>query len=362
MEKNMKVAIISVVNFKHMTASSIYIDYFKKNNISVDLIYIDKYNVKEDIPYVNSHRFVNKGKGLFWKISSAFKFRKYAKNIIKENEYDYIIFWNTQTTFLMGMFLSKKYKNKIIINIRDYFHEKIRLIRMIEKKIFKIAALVTVSSEGFIKFLPKGQYTIMHSYNKEIIESAKPKRGKKVDDKINVTFIGKVRFFEQDKNVLQSFKNDSRFKLQYFGTNAKILEKYSKKEGILNSSFLDSFPVKTTSRLLNKTDIINNLYGFDDMSLDYAISIRTYYAGFLHIPILVYQDTYMDEFLSDYSFAIVIPRNSIDLPEYVYIKYNELLKSKEFHESCNSFQKKIIGENNLFYKELDKLFIMKGNY
>ncbi|MGF2021808.1 capsular biosynthesis protein, partial [Staphylococcus aureus] len=87
----------------------------------------------------------------------------YAMKILKENHYDFVIVWGSYTGHLFKSFLEKHYKNKFILNIRDYFFENNKLIKYRMKKIVDASRLTTLSSEGFLKFLPKSEkYRIIY--------------------------------------------------------------------------------------------------------------------------------------------------------------------------------------------------------
>ena len=77
------------------------------------------------------------------------------------------------TGHLFKRFLERSYKDKFILNIRDYFFENNKLIKYRMKKIVDASRLTTLSSEGFLKFLPKSEkYRIIYSYNMNIIRES----------------------------------------------------------------------------------------------------------------------------------------------------------------------------------------------
>ena len=83
----MRICILSVVNIKHMSGASPYLHYFEENNIEYDVIYIDKYFKPEKINAKNIYRFelkISREWGRIKKIKEYFKFRSYAKRILKK--------------------------------------------------------------------------------------------------------------------------------------------------------------------------------------------------------------------------------------------------------------------------------------
>ena len=54
-----------------------------------------------------------------------------------------------------------KYKNNYILDIRDPSYEKFKLFNQILKKIICSSYFTTISSEGFLEFLPKLRENIL---------------------------------------------------------------------------------------------------------------------------------------------------------------------------------------------------------
>lgn len=117
--------------------------------------------------------------------------------IFKENCYDFVIVWGSYIGYLFKSFLEKYYKNKFILNIRDYFFENNKFIKYRMKKIVDVSRVIILFLEGFFKFLFKFEkYRIIYSYNMSIIRESNVIDGFKKRWLINIGFIGNVRFNE----------------------------------------------------------------------------------------------------------------------------------------------------------------------
>lgn len=353
-----KICILSTVNIKHMTLISLYTNYLEKNNINYDIIYIDKYHEKEDIAAENIYPYqlyIQRDWSMPRKVVKYFGFKKYAKNLIKKNNYDFIIVWNGFTAFMFADFLSKQYKNRYCLNIRDYGYEKLLPVYLQMKKVIKNSAFTTISSNGFKKFLPKFDYITVNSLNEKILANCMPKENiRKKDKPIRISFIGYVRFFENDKKLINSLGNDNRFIVQFFGEGAQKLDEYVKENGYSNIICKGRFEPKETKEFLEKTDIINNLYGVGDIALDTALSIKLYYSVYMNIPILVYNGTYMSEIAEKYKIGFSIDSDGYDgLGDRLY-KWYYSLKYEELKNNCNEFIKVINSENENFKRILAK--------
>ncbi|MGL4990283.1 MAG: hypothetical protein ACRC57_03825 [Sarcina sp.] len=351
----MKIAIISIVNIKHMSLIKVYTNILEKFDIEYDVIYIDKYREYEEIGATNIYKYelaVNREHKRIKKIFKYINFRKYAIPIMKANSYDFIIVWRTETALLFFDYLFIKAPKKYCINIRDYCGEKRYIIKKILGFLINKASFTTISSVKFKSFLPKNDYIHLHSFNESILKKSTVRTKLNKKNKLKIGFIGYVRFYEYNKKILNELKNDDRFILQYFGAGSEILEKYCNENEIINVEFLGNFNVEDTSKLLEKVDIINNLYGNNEIALDTAISIRYYYGIYLKLPILVCKDTYMQEITRGLSF--IFDNDFENLGDRIYHWYHTL-NFKEFSEICERKILAIKEENKKFCEIFEKV-------
>ncbi|MBU5363898.1 hypothetical protein KQI33_00735 [Enterococcus devriesei] len=356
----MRVGIVSISNIKHMTLISLYTDILKKNKIDYDFIYVDKYNISEKNDADNIFKYVISIKKNSSSLKKAIKyagFIRFAKKIIRDNNYDLLIVWGSGTGYILSRFLVNRWKEKYIYNIRDYGYENKKIISILQNKIVKNSLFTTISSKKFLDFLPSSsKYIFVNSINPKLTEELLSSNSSKITSKaIRICFIGYVRFIENDKKLLLALKNDSRFIVQYFGAKSDILKKFAEENGIKNTEFIDSFDSSQTSELLMKADVINNLYGNDDTALDTAISIKYYYSILLNLPILVWKNTYMEEITKDFPGVFVFDGNYNGLNDRLYTWYSQINK-KRMIERNSKLVKDFRKENTFFENKFADLF------
>lgn len=358
-----KICILSVSNIKHMTLITMYTEKLKKDNIPYDIIYMDKYGECEEFDAKTIYRFENKivsTDPFLIKFTKYMRFVKYAKSILNRSQYDFIIVWNEVTSLLFTGYLSTKYKKRYCLNIRDYLYQDYPIIRNIFKRVIRNATFSTISSDKYKLFLPKSDYIHIHSLNTNLLSKLTPRKSlRSKNSEIRIAFVGKVRFFEINKKILQVFKNDERFKLSYYGTNSEVLEEYCIENNIKNVAFHSSFPVKETMRFINETDIVNNLYGNHNKKLDYALSIKLYYAIYNRLPILVNFKTYMQEVCENYKIGYVVDVIKEDLPDRIYTWY----RSIDFEELDKNCERAVrdIELSNIKFEKVYKKYILTNN-
>ena len=326
-----KIAILSAVNVKHMSLISLYTDILKRYDVQVDLIYMDKYGEDEEFLCDNKYRYekvIDRNWNPVKKTVCYFSFIPYAKKILNRNKYDFVIVWNDVAIFMFADYLRKHYKGKYCVNIRDNMKYDKKIFQKRYEKCFLSSAFNTISSKGYLQFLPKRpEYLEIHSLNLSVLEGMQIHKKMRSDNEpIRIGFIGYVRFFERNKRLLEIFKNDARFELHYYGKGSEELENYAINHGINNTLFYGGFPVSETSRFLERIDVINNLYGNETLNLRTAISIKFFHALYSRIPILVCPNTYVGSLAKElgYGFEVGDDDINISLPDNIYEWYRGL--------------------------------------
>ncbi|MEH7886346.1 capsular biosynthesis protein, partial [Bacillus sp. JJ1609] len=277
-----------------------------------------------------------------------YKFKKFAIEILEKKDYDFIIVWNDIAIFMFADYLAKKWKGKYCLNIRDYSGQNNRLVYLIFKHVIKNSAFTTISSDGYKKFLPKFNYIHVHSLNMEVLSNIESRSSlQSIDKPIRISFIGNIRFFDMNKKLLDIFKNDKRFVIQFFGTNANVLLQHAELNGIFNVKFHDTFQVSKTSKFIKETDLVNNLYGNGSMALDYALSIKLYHGVYNRTPILVLPNTHMARVIEKYQIGHVVESIDNSLPDKIFNWYRSI-DFKIFNRGCMKLLEEINESNDNF--------------
>ena len=147
----MKTLILSVSDKRHMSMVVSYEDYLKNNSLKYDIIRVNRYDTRiitkeyTDNGCIYEYPFFQSTSvSRFKKIFRFIKFRNYAKKLIKQNEYDFIIIWNENTAVLFADILLKQFRNKYCVNVRDCF--EIKPLMWLFKKVINNAYFSTTPS------------------------------------------------------------------------------------------------------------------------------------------------------------------------------------------------------------------------
>ena len=336
-----KVAIISLGNIYLTPYITNYLSILDDQRISYDVIYWNRHLVNDQVDSANKNYCFELKSDIeiskVRKISGYFRFIKYVKRIVNQEKYDGIIYLQTTSAVLLWFSVNRKYINRYIVDIRDYTFEHLGLYKRIEKKTVSNSYLTIISSKGYESFLPKGQYALSHNYTKVPDGIREQFRNRKKDkEKIRISFIGLIRFMEQNKRIIKAFGNDERFELFFAGKNADNLKEFIEREGIHNVVLHDYFDKKDTLMYYVDTDIVMNLYGNHDRLLDYAISNKLYYSASLYIPILVCEDTYMEAVVRHFGLGITADVEKDNCIDLVYDYYKNI-NWTSFSNNCDEF-------------------------
>ncbi len=324
-----------------------------------DLIYWNREGIEEEckanlisfnIPDVSN----NKNPLKLWKFIA---FSNFVQKTIQMNRYDKLIFLGTHgcaVCFCAG-YLSRHYKDEMWIDIRDDEYEWFPPFYWGEKKSIHASYATSISSYEYTRFLPPHDYLYMHNIDPHAAELQRNYSPiKDSDGSIRISFIGNVRYFNQNLKLIKQLGNDKRYKLQFYGKGSEQLQAYCSENGVLNVDFAGAFPQKDTLSFYNKTDIINNAYGNDTLNLQTALSNKLYYALFLRIPLLVSSNTHMERLSEQYHLGFSFSEDA-DFADKLYNWYQKV-KRQEIQPQYDELWKKIICEDNACCEKL-KQFI-----
>lgn len=338
--------------------------YLKVCNYDFDIVIWDRSATSENPGAKNFYVMHYKdGKDLSYKdkFFGYIKFSKFASNILNKNDYNGVFVFTPNVGILCYYILMCKYKKRFVLDIRDYWQEKHKIVYWIEKGLVKNSFANVISSRAYKKFLPKAKYIVTH--NSQImdqeIQSHFRKRGLQKKDQIVIACIGAIKFIEYDKKVVNYFANDKRFLLKFIGKGYDQLEEYCRNNSITNVYTEGMFSINETFQKYEGVDMILNMYGNHNPKLDYALSNKLYFAAQLGRPIVVCNDTYMEKISVENGFGIAVDINSKKSKDALFEYYNSI-NYTEFIKACDSFLN-IVAEDEKKFNKMVTRFVNDFN-
>lgn len=351
----MKLCFISITNLFLCPYINKYLNEIP-DGTEADLVYWNRHGIDEDLSAFKStfsfNSRMNERAGKTEKLRLFIKFKRFCEKTLSKNNYDRIIILHNNMAVLMKSYLNRRYASRYLIDIRDYSSEHNPVFFSLEKQAIINSGMAVISSEGFKNFLPEWDYVICHNdpnldeEQVHEIRSVVREEGKPVQ----ISFIGLVRFYDQNKRLLDLLGNDERFILAFYGQNSERLKEYADEKGIKNTIFKGRFDPKETTGFYKETDIINNYYGNNSPVLDYALSNKLYYAAYFNKPILVCPDTLMSSIACSHSFGIAFDDSTMDA-DMLYNKYISI-DSEKMKEGCSQFIEEVQHDNLVFREKL----------
>lgn len=190
-----------------------------------------------------------------------------------------------------------------------------------------------------------------------MLSDARLKQNKKgKEETIRISFIGNVRFFDINRKLIDVFKNDSRYILCFHGTNSNVLEEYAKEVKAENVECSGAFPVDQTKNYLEKADIINNIFGCKSIGSRTLTSIRLFHAAYMHIPILVSGNTYMENIIKKYGIGFVVNDVDSNIPSELYDWYHSINQA-DFTIRCEKLLQEAEKANSYFEERVNEFIL-----
>ena len=208
---------------------------------------------------------------------------------------DFLIILTTQMGVFCYPWLKKCYHKRYILDIRDYTHENIPPYFALEKRAVRASALNVVSSRRFQAFLPRGTYLPCHNITTPLEPS--PFRLKKAEDRVVIGYVGAVAYEVQCRRLMELVSQDERFEFHFYGSGRAepALRAYAETLAEPRICFFGPYKGTEKGSIIQKVDVLFNLYGSGTPLLDTALSNKLYDALYYHKPLLTCPGTFMSE-------------------------------------------------------------------
>jgi len=285
------------------------------------------------------------------KIIPMLRFGHFVKKVIQQREYDFLIFLAPIPAVILYRFLSARYVNRYVVDIRDYSLEHNPIYFAALGKVLGNAALRVISSPAFTQFLPVAKYVLCHNISVPNGESKSSSRAKTAYRPIRVSYIGAIGYFEEVKKFILAIADDDRFNFALYGsgTDEGSLESFCNKSKISNVKFYGAYDPAGLADIYTATDIVFNAYGNDNITVKYALSNKLYNAFWHRLPIIVTPQTSMAKAAGYMGFEVEYEKGGV--ADLLYKWYTELDWDK-MRETATVLLNAAIADNNTFEKEL----------
>lgn len=292
------------------------------------------------------------------KIREFFLYQKWLLKQLHTDTLDKIIILDTLSGILLQKTLLTEFPGRYIMNIRDYSYEKWMIFRYFEKKIIRHSYMTCISSDGFKAFLPDWNYSLAHNCNFKEKTNHYCFKPKKLNEVLNVVFIGSIRYYSHQMQIIQKLANKKQFKIIYHGTGPDYdkLKRCCEELNITNILFTGKYKEDEKEILLKNADILLNSYDIrvgDEVK--YAVSNK-YYDGILyHIPQISESNSYKADLIMNFQIGIALDADNPEYSEKLFHYYHSIHVDR-FNKKCNQLWEIYYQKNENYLNDI-RLFL-----
>lgn len=281
------------------------------------------------------------------KIPSFLAYRRNLIKLIKKESFDFLISLHTLPAVLIYRRLSGEYKDRFILDYRDFTFENIKPYANIIGRLVRTARLTFVSSDAFRKYLPDTpNVLISHNIdlqNLQYTSTQKPVSSK--NGKIRISFWGYIRHEQINTRIIDALRDDSRFELHYYGKEQKTarrLKAYCRKNLIENVFFHGTYSADDKRTIAENTDIVHNLYdggGTEEM----ALGNKYYDALIFYLPQVCNKGSYMGELVQRDGVGIALNPYAKEFADKLWKHYKDIDRN-DFIKACDARLSEVMDE------------------
>lgn len=339
----MKIALVCPSNMLYMPYVGNYTNILNEMGVDYDIINWDRFKIEEKSKCVYRDKKIGHQRSFL----EYFNYSRFALNILKQNNYDKVITFGVQLTFFLKSYLIKDYCDRFLFDIRDYN----RILKYINiQKVIENSTHTVLSSPGFQEWLPRSnKYVINHNTQLDSIEKlSEINRNSNNMGVISTNYIGSIRDYKINIDLISSLKNNCSIELKFHGTGAinKDIENYLSSNGIKNVVLTGSYIKEEEQNLYMNTDIVNILIPNDTINSRTLLPNRLYNATIYGKPIIAFHGTYLAKIVEKYNIGLVI--ESFNNVGETMMNYIRNLNIDNYDKNRRAFLENVLKENNLF--------------
>ncbi|MEY8446050.1 hypothetical protein [Enterococcus ratti] len=342
----MKTGVIFIGDIIFCPFMKLYTDILEAHSEDYDILFWKRTNEKANYPdnYLFYEHTSKLNKNKLLKIPDFFRYQQWLKKTVKEKKYDKLIILTTVPGLLLSKELITKYQGKYIYDIRDYTYENFSFYKNLENKVIDNSYFTCISSLGFKNFLPQNDYILAHNMQMEELAN-QSNFIKKKEAPLNLVWIGAVRYYDQQIDIIDNLKNSKKINLIYhgIGEDYERLMDYVSKNQIHNVKFTGKYVNKEKSKLLKDADLLLNAYKLANQHKVKHLISNKYYDGLIYgIPQLVENDSYKQEEVEKRNLGVTVDPKDPQLEEKLldyYFAIDEELFNKNKKAALSEIEK-----------------------
>ena len=364
----MKILLIGPGKLKYMPYAHFYLDNIDRKENEVHIAYWNRDEKEEDLSQFDGlhlhefSRYMVNDASLKVKLPLYFRFRRFCLNILKQNQFDFIIVLHSIPGVILYDILINKFKGRYILDYRDSTYEpRFAFFKKAVGNLIRFSKAAFTSSDGFREYFPDDcQKKIITSHN--LLEDSLLHRDyqKNGSDKIRIAFWGFIRHPEINKYLQDRIGNDSRFELHYYGreqADAIVLKEYAAQQGYKNIFFHGEYKPADRYEFVKNTDMIHNIYL--DVNMLRAMGNKYYDGIIFRIPQICFPGSQMSKMCESAGVGVSLDPRNKDFCDRLY-DYYQGLDTNDFNRKCDQELGRVMAEYNGGKQVIQNIFKTAG--
>lgn len=255
------------------------------------------------------------GGQLLRKLFNLFGYFRYLKKCNKCVSPDVIVASHWDMLFLSSIFKKKSqiliYENLDIPSADSSV--LLTVLKIVERFALRNTDMIVFASRFYKSLYRSEKYVHSILENKPLLSASHiSEHERNATRKINISYIGGVRYLEILKNLVSAVKDNSDVNLFFHGEghDLKALEKYS--EGIDNVYFTGRYEYDKIEYLYYNSDIVWAAYPNKDCNVKYAISNKFHESLHYNVPCIFSEKTSLGDLVLRKEIGFVVDPYSVE--------------------------------------------------
>ena len=347
----MKVGLIVPANLKYSPYVKYYTDVLSREKVDYCIMSWDKAGIEEaaDMAYSYKTSDFDRKRILLGHLKFAFKCRKY----IRKEKIDHLIIFTIAPLYFLGYKYVKRFRGKLIIDIRDDSPFRRRFPRELQR-FSRLAKLLVVSSTYYAEWFDR-KSILCHNVDKTMMDQYSSPYGQtQFRQPVRIVFAGMMIEEVENIRVIKVLGNRVEFELVYVGRDNEgknKVKQFVNDHSIRNVSFEGEYRKEDIVNIYRKEADLVNILREETLINRNALPNKFYDAVLSGIPIVVYgHNKAIADYVNQYKLGVVLHSNE-NIGEAI-LRYIQTFDSAEYTAGREEFLHLVKSDLRRFEKHL----------
>lgn len=334
------VCVIAPSSLRYVPYLRYYEEVLAQLGIRHDLFLWDRYGTGETRPGAFAYRRPGTARGLALLPAYA-GYRRFLLKELKRRSHRAYVILGSQVGVLLYDFLRNR---PFLLDIRDYSHEGMLPYSALVFDLVRRARLVSISSRGFLEWLPGGvDYNLSHNVGLADLDAERKPFDR---TKVVLSSIGATGYLESHVRFLDGVRLHPGWQVRFIGkgTCEGELEAHCRSRGISNVTFRGAFAPEEKATFYAETNFVLGIYAEDSLVGRTLTPNRLYEACLRRRPLLVNAGTHLASMVEARGLGVAVDLREPSGWAARLAPYFEPSYYAEYDERCSDFLREVASD------------------